>query len=77
MHDFETGILDLGRFGDRLGIAVDGDQAAIGAKVLQDQTRMTTTAKSTVDVDTVRLDGQTFNGFVQQHCDVFSGLGHL
>jgi hypothetical protein len=38
---------------------------------------VTTPAKGTVDVDTVRLDGQPFDGFVQQHCDVFSGLGHL
>ena len=77
VHDFKTGILNFGRLGNRLRIAVDGDQSTVGAKVLQDQTRVTTTAKSTVDVDTVRLDGQTFNGFVQQHCDVFSGLGHL
>ena len=77
MDDFETGILDLGRLGNGLRIAIDGDQPAIGAKVLQDQTRMTTTAKSTIDVNAVRLDVQTCDGFVQQHCDVFSGLGHL
>ena len=77
VHDLETGILDLGRLGNGLGIPVDGDQTAIGAQMLENETRVTTPAKGTVDVDTVRLDGQPFDGFVQQHCDVFSGLGHL
>ena len=77
MHDLETGILDLGRLGNGLGIPVDGDQTTVRAQMLENETRVTPPAKGTVDVDTVRLDGQPFDGFVQQHCDVFSGLGHL
>jgi hypothetical protein len=39
VHDFEAGILDLGRLGNGLGIPIDGDQPAVGAKLLENETR--------------------------------------
>ena len=66
MHDLKARIVDGGRFGNRLRITVNRNQTPLGAKLGQDQARVSATTESTIDIDTIRANSKTAHGLMQQ-----------
>lgn len=76
MYDVKTRIFN--RFGgcNRLRIAVNRQQASFRPELGQNQTRMATATKSTVDIYAVTADVEAVNRLIQQYGSVFIIFQH-
>lgn len=76
VYDGETRIFN--RFGgcNRLRVTVNCQQAPFRPQLGQNQTRMATATKSTVDIYAVAADVEAVDGFVQQDGGVFIVFQH-
>lgn len=66
MYDGKAGVIDGLRDGNRLRVAIDGQQASFRTQPGEDQARVTTAAKSTINIDTVWTNIEAVDGFIQE-----------
>ena len=74
--DREARVLHLARRRHRIGVTVQGQQAAGGRQALEQQARVPAAAEGAVDVGACRVGHQRINRFVQQHGGVPRGRRH-
>ncbi|GHE22531.1 hypothetical protein GCM10017767_30520 [Halomonas urumqiensis] len=60
-------VIDTGRLTDRLGVAIDCQQAALGGKAREDSAGMPPTAECTIEVGTARLVNEGIDSAVKEH----------
>ena len=77
MNDGKARVIDGLCHRNRLGIAIDRDQAPLLAKLREDQTRVSAAAKGAINIDTIRANIQAVNRLVQQYRSVFKIFHHF
>ena len=65
MYDGKAWVIDGLRNGNSRRVAIDCQQAPFRPQLGEDQTRVTTAAKGSINVDTIWTNIQAVNGFIR------------
>lgn len=77
MYDGKAWVIDGLRNGNSRRVAIDCQQAPFRPQLGEDQTRVTTAAKGSINVDTIWTNIQAVNGFIQKYRSMFKIFHHF